>query len=95
MPHIILGLKVFSMLQVLVNKPLPDIKMDDSFQDTILIIDMIKQQTEKNNQAKKVSRTQNKNTFVEQKFKVEKIRNLAIEQKKRKEEIVKSTRRFM
>merc|ERR1719508_49750 len=43
-------------IKVLVNNPLPEVKMGDAFEDTMLLIDMVKQQTEKNNKVKKVSK---------------------------------------
>ena len=40
--------------KVIVKNPVPEVKKGDAFEDTMLLIDMMKQQKEMNNQEKKV-----------------------------------------
>jgi hypothetical protein len=44
------------VFKVVVNNPLPDMKKEDAFEDTMLLIDMVRQQVQKNNEDKKVGR---------------------------------------
>lgn len=57
-------------IKVIVKNPVPTVKKGDAFEDTMLLIDMMKQQKEMNNQEKKEKR----------------IRELALEQKRKREE---------
>eukprot|EP00090_Calanus_glacialis_P016887 TRINITY_DN26430_c0_g1_i1.p1 TRINITY_DN26430_c0_g1~~TRINITY_DN26430_c0_g1_i1.p1 ORF type:complete len:118 (+),score=35.75 TRINITY_DN26430_c0_g1_i1:45-398(+) len=57
-------------IKVIVKNPVPKVKKGDAFEDTMLLIDMMKQQKEMNNQEKKETR----------------IRELALEQKRKREE---------
>jgi len=56
-------------IKVLVNNPCPSVKKEDAFEDTLFLIDLLKQSKEKENKQKKDDL----------------IRNLALEQKKKKE----------
>ena len=75
------------MIEVVVNNPLPVVTREDAFEDTMLLIDMVKQHVEKDNAAKKVSGEycmeaipMVTNIFL---FQEEKIRQLAMEMKLR------------
>ena len=46
------------MFKVVENNPLPAMKKEDAFEDTMLLIDMVKQHVQKNNEDKKVGREQ-------------------------------------
>merc|ERR1712123_417851 len=56
-------------IKVIVKNPMPEVPKGDAFEDTMLLIDMMKHQKELNNYEKKEKR----------------IRELALEQKKKKE----------
>lgn len=56
-------------IKVIVNNPVPKVSKGDAFEDTMLLIDMMKQQKEMNNKEIKEKR----------------IRDLALEQKKKME----------
>merc|ERR1711972_682447 len=56
-------------IKALVNNPCPSVKKEDAFEDTLFLIDVLKQSKEKENKQKKDDL----------------IRNLALEQKKKKE----------
>merc|ERR1712098_999575 len=56
-------------IKVLVNNPCPVVKKENAFEDTMFLIDLLKQSEEKENKQKKDDL----------------IRNLALEQKKKKE----------
>ena len=45
----------FSCLKVLVNNPCPAVKKENAFEDTMFLIDLLKQAKEKENKQKKVS----------------------------------------
>ena len=49
-PQLLTGL-----IQVVVNLPVPTVKKGDAFEDTMLLIDMMKQQKEKDNKQIKAS----------------------------------------
>eukprot|EP00090_Calanus_glacialis_P007650 TRINITY_DN16094_c0_g1_i1.p1 TRINITY_DN16094_c0_g1~~TRINITY_DN16094_c0_g1_i1.p1 ORF type:complete len:116 (-),score=39.10 TRINITY_DN16094_c0_g1_i1:48-395(-) len=66
-------------IKVVVINPVPEVKKGDAFEDTMLLIDMMKQQKQKENKQKKEDR----------------IRQLAMEQKRKMEEKGKSPRNFM
>eukprot|EP00092_Neocalanus_flemingeri_P027007 GFUD01029288.1.p1 GENE.GFUD01029288.1~~GFUD01029288.1.p1 ORF type:complete len:117 (+),score=28.52 GFUD01029288.1:145-495(+) len=57
-------------IKVIVNNPVPEVTKEDAFEDTMFLIDMMKQQSETNNKQKKET----------------KIREMALEQKRKREE---------
>ena len=73
------------LFKVVVNNPLPAMKKGDAFEDTMLLIDMVKQHVQKNNEDKKVGGKYCRGHLLTNKivFQEEYIRQMAMEMKRR------------
>ena len=74
-----------SSFQVLVDSPCPDVKKENAFEDTMFLIDLLRQTKEKENKQKKVSISISLyfRFHIVEYLKEDMIRNMALEQKRK------------
>ena len=75
--------------------PVPVVKKGDAFEDTMMLIDMMKQQAEKENKMKKVGGVCVNYCDTNKDVQEDKIRKMAMEQKRKMEKKGNSPRSFI